>query len=40
MNYLIDINKLLQSEWQTGVANARLEFSGETPFQIFTQNGC
>ena len=23
--------------WETGVANARLEFSGEAQFQIFTQ---
>ena len=27
----------MQSTWQTGVANARLEFSGEAQFQIFTQ---
>ena len=27
----------MQSTWQTCVANARLEFSGEARFQIFTQ---
>ena len=27
----------MQSTWQTSVANARLEFSGEARFQIFTQ---
>ena len=26
---LIDNNKVLQSTWETGVANARLEFSGK-----------
>ena len=27
----------MNSTWQTGVANARLEFSGEAQFKIFTQ---
>ena len=27
----------MQSAWQAGVANARLEFFVETQFQIFTQ---
>ena len=37
MNDLIDSNQVMQSTWQTGVANARLEFSGEGLFQIFTK---
>ena len=37
INDLIDSNHVMQSTWQTGVANARLEFSGEARFQIFTQ---
>ena len=34
INDLIDNNKVMQSTWQTGAANARLEFSGEARFQI------
>ena len=37
INDLIDNNQVMQSTWQTGVANARLEFSGEGRFQISTQ---
>ena len=29
---LIDTNKVLQSTWQTGIANARLELSGKARF--------
>ena len=36
MNDLIDSNQVMQSTWQTGDANARLEFSGEVRFLIFT----
>ena len=37
INDLIDSNQVLQSTWQTVVAKARLEFSGEARFQIFSQ---
>ena len=37
INDLIDSNQVMRSTWQTGVANVRLEFSGEARFQIFTQ---
>ena len=37
INDLIDSNQVMQSTWQTGVANARLEFSGEVRFQILSQ---
>ena len=33
-NDLIDSKQVMQSTWQTGVANARLEFSGEVRLQI------
>ena len=37
INDFIDSNNVMQNPWQTGVANARLEFSREVRFQIFTQ---
>ena len=37
MNDLIESNQVMQSTSQTWVANARLEFSGEARFQIFTR---
>ena len=30
-------NQVTQSTWQTGAENARVQFSGEAGFQIFTQ---
>ena len=40
LNDLIDSNAVMQSTWQTGVANAGLEFCGEARFQIFHENSC
>ena len=37
MNDLTDSKKIMQSIGQTGVANGKLDFSGEARFQIFTQ---
>ena len=34
---LLDNNQAIPSTWQTGVANARLEFLGEARVQIFTE---
>ena len=31
-------NQIMQSMWQTGVADGRCVFLGKVPFQIFTQN--
>ena len=36
INDLIDSNQVMQSTWQTGVSNAKLEFSGGARIQIFT----
>ena len=33
-------NQIMQSTWQTGVANARLQFSEEARFRILAENGC
>ena len=32
---MIDSNQVMQSTWQTSVANASLEFSAEAQFQTF-----
>ena len=32
-----DSQQVVQGTWQTGIANARLEFSGKARFQIFSQ---
>ena len=33
----VDSNQVMKSTWHYGVANARLEFSEEARFQIFSQ---
>ena len=34
---MIDSNQVMQSKWQTGVANAKIEFSGKLDFGFFTK---
>ena len=40
LNDFIDNKQVMKSTWQTGAANAWLEFSGKLTLRFFHKNGC